>query len=273
MTAAERSKAQPGVPVLEARGVTVRFSGVVALSDVSLTVEEGTIVGLVGPNGAGKSTFFAVASGLRNPNGGVVLMRGEDITHASAQSRGRRGMARTFQQPELFTGLTVREHLVLAHRVHHDRRRLWTDLVSIRAWRPAPKDENDRVDSIIDLLDIGGLAKRRAVGLPLGSSRLVEIGRALATDPAILLLDEPASGLGGAETERLAATLSQVSKDRAVAVLIVEHDVEMVLGISNTVHVLEFGTKIASGTPSQIRADPAVRRAYLGDEPVREVPA
>ncbi len=251
---------------MRATGVTVKFGGLVALSGVSLDVRPGEIVGLVGPNGAGKSTLFSVLSGLLRPNAGQVLMGGADVTSANPQQRARLGLARTFQQPELFLSRTVREHLVLGHRVHFARRRLWRDLIDFRSLRPPGAFEKERVDGLLELLDITRIADTPVSALPLGLSRLVEVGRALATDPSVLLLDEPLSGLDVHESKNLADVLRQVSIDQSVALLLVEHDVATVLELSSRIFVLDFGQVISSGTPEYIRNDPAVRAAYLGDD-------
>ena len=262
-----------GVPVLAATDVTVRFGGLVALSDVSLEVEAGTIVGLVGPNGAGKSTLFGVVSGILRAETGRVSLAGVDVTRATPQARSLHGLARTFQQPELFMGLTVREHLVLARRAHHARRRLWADLVDGHAWRAADPDEDEHVDALLDLLGLSALAGAPVAGLPLGISRRIEVGRALATSPSVVLLDEPSSGLDGRETRQLANALTRVVDESGVALLLVEHDVEMVLGLSQVVSVLEFGVLIAHGPPEAIRQSPEVRAAYLGTEVPSTAPA
>ncbi len=253
-------------PAIEARNVTVRFGGLVALSDVSLAVPPATIVGLVGPNGAGKTTLFGVLSGLLHPNQGEVYFAGKKITGASPAKRARLGLARTFQQLELFMGLTVREHVVLGYRVRMQRSRLWTDLFTAGALHPATAAENERVDHLVDLLGLTGVANTAASALPLGTARRVEVARALATGPSILLLDEPSSGLDGRETSQLGAALRSVVAEEQVSLLLVEHDVAMVLGLSNEVNVLDFGVRIAHGTPDEIRNNPDVRAAYLGDD-------
>jgi ABC-type branched-subunit amino acid transport system ATPase component len=260
--------ASPPKAVLSASEVTVRFGGLVALSDVSLEVPASTIVGLVGPNGAGKSTLFAVLSGLLAPAAGRVWLGGDDITRSSPQVRARKGMARTFQQPELFLGLTVREHLVLAHRVRFARRRLWQDMVNPRSLlRPSPF-ETERVDSLLEQLGLTRVARAPVAALPLGTSRLVEVGRALATQPDVVLLDEPLAGLDMRESENLASVFRRVVDDheRQVSLLMVEHDVATVLALSSRIYVLDFGELIASGTPEEVRSNAAVRSAYLGDE-------
>ncbi|TDB92908.1 ABC transporter ATP-binding protein [Actinomadura sp. 7K534] len=251
---------------LEASGVTVRFGGLVALEGVDITVPAGAMVGLVGPNGAGKSTLFAVLSGLLRPDAGRVRMGGEDVTRASAAARARRGLARTFQRPELFSGLTVREHVVLADRVRRRGGRILRDLVTGGGFRRPSAAEDERVAAIIESLHLEELRDREVSGLSLGACRLVEVARALATGPDVLLLDEPASGLDGRETAELAATLTRVNAEHGVSLLLVEHDVELVLGMCETVNVLDFGTVLRTGPPEEIRSDPAVRAAYLGAE-------
>ena len=255
-----------GTDRLSCSGVSVRFGGLMALQDVDIAVPPASIVGLVGPNGAGKSTLFAVLSGLLRPTRGRVLFDGEDVTDASPQERAIRGLARTFQHPELFVGLTVRDHMVLAHRVRHQRSRVWSDLFTFGSLRRSAPSEQDDVDALVDLLGLGPIAYRPALGMPLGVARLIELGRALASGPTTLLLDEPSSGLDSAESERLEAVLSRVAAERGIAVLLVEHDVEMVMRTCSTVNVLDFGSLIASGTPAEVRADQSVKAAYLGRE-------
>jgi ABC-type branched-subunit amino acid transport system ATPase component len=254
------------VAALAATDVTVRFGGLTANANTSLNVMPGQFVGLVGPNGAGKSTLFSVLSGIHVANQGRVHMGGKDVTRVSAQKRARRGLARTFQLPEIFVGLSVREHLVLAHRSRHQHRRLWADMFSAGALRPGSSDEKQHVETLLDDLMLRSVADRPAESLPLGTSRLVEIGRALATSPSVLLLDEPLSGLDVSEARQLGDTLSNICREKGVAVLMVEHDVAAVLRLCSKVYVLDFGQLIAAGTPSEIRSDPKVQAAYLGDE-------
>ena len=251
---------------LSCDGVSVRFGGIMALRDATLSVGPDEIVGLVGPNGAGKSTLFAVLSGLLRPSTGKVAIAGEDVTFESPQRRAARGLARTFQHPELFTGLTVREHLVLAHRAKHARGRVLSDMFTMGALRPPGRAEEDAVNGLVDLLGLGEIAAEPVFGLPLGMTRLVELARALATSPSVLLLDEPSSGLDSSETAQFEATLRAVSADRGISLLVVEHDVDLVMRLCHRVYVLDFGSLIAEGTPQQVRSDPAVRAAYLGEE-------
>ena len=252
---------------LAARGVTVRFGGLLALAEVSLEVPPGGIAGLVGPNGAGKSTLLAVLSGLQRPNAGRVWLRGEDVTGSSARARAQRGLARTFQQPELFLGLTVREHLVVAYRARMSRARLWRDMFDPRSLLPAPAQESERIDALLELLRLTRVASAPVAALPLGVVRLVEVGRALASDPHVVLLDEPLSGLDVRASENLLTVFRRIVEDNEhpLSLVIVEHDVAAVLALSDTVFVLDFGERIAAGTPEEIRNDPAVQSAYLGD--------
>jgi len=264
--ATEPTAAATDAYAIEARNVTVRFGGLVALSDVSLSVPPASIVGLVGPNGAGKTTLFGVLSGLLNPNQGEVYLAGQKITGASPAKRARLGLARTFQQLELFMGLTVREHVVLGYRVRKQRSRLWTDLFTAGALHPEATAEKERVDQLVDLLGLTSVANTAASALPHGTARRVEVARALATGPSIVLLDEPSSGLDGHETAQLGGALRTVADEEKISLLLVEHDVAMVLGLSSEVAVLDFGIRIAYGTPDEVRNDPAVRAAYLGDD-------
>ena len=253
-------------PRMQCSDVTVRFGGVVALHSVSISVPPATIVGLVGPNGAGKSTLFSVLSGLRRPSTGRVEFNGRDVTTWTAQRRARHGLARTFQHPEMFTGLTVREHITLAHRVDTQPRRIWTDMWTGRGFRRADKEELERTASLLDVLDLTHLADRPVAGLSLGITRLVELARALAANPSVLLLDEPSSGLDAKETEQVVEVFKLAVERRGVSLLLVEHDVSMVLDLCSAVSVLDFGVMIAAGPPEQIRTDHAVRAAYLGNE-------
>jgi branched-chain amino acid transport system ATP-binding protein len=250
------------VSLLEAHEVSKRFAGITALGSVSLDVGEGEIVGLIGPNGAGKTTFFNCLLGLLKPDGGTVTFAGRDLTRIPTHRRARLGIGRTFQRIELFTGMTVREHFLVAERVRNGRGSLLKDLLFLG--RPSA-DENQRSQAVIDLLGLTAVADRTVESLSLGAGRLVEVGRALMTQPKLLLLDEPSSGLDRDETAELARTLLTVQRDRGIAILLVEHDVDFVRGFVERVYVLDFGTLIASGETQSVFADSAVRKAYLGD--------
>jgi branched-chain amino acid transport system ATP-binding protein len=256
------------LPLVEARDITVHFGGLVALDHVSLAVAQANIVGLIGPNGAGKSTFFGVLSGLIRPHGGTVRFDGVEITRASPQARARLGLARTFQRLELFAELTVREHLVVAYRAKRRRgvfelaRSLPGDLAGFGN-RPTA-DERETVDRILELLGLTAVASVSAGAIGLGTGRLVELARALATQPRVLLLDEPSSGLYATETQELATVLARLRDDEGLALVLVEHNVGMVLGLADDVTVLDFGREIARGAAATIRSDAAVQAAYLG---------
>jgi branched-chain amino acid transport system ATP-binding protein len=258
------------VPVLEARGVVVRFGGVTALNGVDISVPAGALIGLVGPNGAGKSTLFGVCSGLLRPNDGTVFLSGKEVTDASPPARARLGLARTFQQPEMFFGLTVRQHLALAYRVRTNPSRLWKDMFNGAGWRRPGAAEKERVNMLLTLLSLDEVADAPVNTLSLGTTRLVEVGRALASGPKVVLLDEPLSGLDATEAARLAAALKRTVADAGTSLLLVEHDVAMVLSLCSHIFVLDFGQLIAEGSPDSVRNDPAVKDAYLGDAPVRE---
>jgi ABC-type branched-subunit amino acid transport system ATPase component len=256
---------QAGTPLLAADDVTVRFGGVVALDQVSLTVPVGSTVGLVGPNGAGKTTLFGVLSGLLRPKAGRVTMGGTDVTNRSPQNRAHRGLARTFQRMELFTELTVREHLVLARRVKDGRERLLGMVRDLSGFgeRPGP-GEDEAVDDILELLGLTAVADRPALAIPLGTGRLLEVARALAAEPTVMLLDEPSSGLDVHETEQLGDALRRVREERGTAFVLVEHNVDFVLGLSDRVTVLDFGRVLIEGTPEEVRTSPEVQAAYFG---------
>ncbi len=248
--------------LLDARGVTKTFSGITALDDVALDVAAGEKVGLIGPNGAGKTTFFNCLLGMLKPDRGQITFDGTDLTRIPTHKRARLGIGRTFQRIELFAGMTAREHLLVAERARRGDGALWKDLLGMG--RPK-RDELARVEATLELLGLGDDADRPIEALSLGRGRVVEVGRALMTEPRLLLLDEPSSGLDHAETAELAAVLQTVNKDRGAAILLVEHDVEMVSELVDRVFVLDFGTLIASGPTGDVFADAAVRRAYIGD--------
>ena len=247
--------------VLEARSIGKSFSGISALSQVSIEVREGERVGLIGPNGAGKTTFFNCLLGILEADSGTVWLEGTDVSRLPVHERARRGIGRTFQRIELFGGSTVREHLLIAERVRRGNGALWRDLLG----RGRPKaDELDACDRVLELLGLGDLADEPIEQLSLGQGRLVEVGRALMTRPRVLLLDEPSSGLDRKETADLASTLRTVQADQGFAILLVEHDVELVAGFTERSYVLDFGTMIAEGPTTDVLDDPAVRAAYLG---------
>ena len=248
--------------LLESSGVCKRFSGITALDDVSVMVEPGEPVGLIGPNGAGKTTFFNCLLGILRADRGRVRFNGRDITRMPVYKRARLGFGRTFQRVELFTGMTVRDHLLVAERARLGTGRLWKDVLNLAG---PTVDERRRARHTLELLGLTDVADEPIESLSLGRARLVEVGRALMTEPLLLLLDEPSSGLDQTETMELVATLQTVQRERGTAILLVEHDVEMVQAFASRLYVLDFGVVIASGPTAEVMDDEAVRKAYLGE--------
>jgi branched-chain amino acid transport system ATP-binding protein len=240
------------MPALEVQGVSMAFGGAQVLSEVSLSVAPGGVTGLIGPNGAGKTTLFNVVSGLLQPRSGRVIIEGHDVTKAGPSARARRGLSRTYQRLELFTSLTVRDNL----RVAGEIRNTWG--------RRGRIDVAAETERIIELVGLGDVTEREVTELPTARARVVEVARSLMTQPSVLLLDEPASGQTEEETLAFGRLLRQLVDDRDLAICLVEHDVGLVMDTCEIIHVLDYGEIIASGTPEQVKSDPAVVNAYLG---------
>ncbi|WP_137992316.1 ABC transporter ATP-binding protein [Streptomyces vilmorinianum] len=236
--------------LLEAAGIDVRFGGVHALRDVTVSVRPGEVCGLIGPNGAGKTTLFDVLSGMRRPDSGRVEFAGGDITRRSPVWRARHGIRRTFQRQQLFGQLTVTDNLVVA-----------------QDWRPGERRHRERAAAVLRECGLDALAESYAGALPVGQARMVELARALADPPRVLLLDEPASGTTAEERRQLATVVRHMAYEKGCAVLLVEHNVAFVMELCSRVVVLDLGRVLAQGTAAEVRADPSVREAYLGTAP------
>jgi branched-chain amino acid transport system ATP-binding protein len=235
---------------LQTLDVTVRFGGVTALQDVSIAAEAGRITGLIGPNGAGKTTIFNVITGLQTPTHGQVLIDDQQVTDLPVHRRARLGIARTFQRLEIFGSLTVRENIQVAGEIR-------------RRWSRERFDVDEQTETILERTGLHHLGNAPANTLPTGLARLTELGRALATRPRLLLLDEPGSGLDTAESEAFGHLLRELAGD-GLGILLVEHDMELIMEVCEWIHVLDFGVHIAQGSPAEIRSDRKVQEAYLG---------
>jgi sulfate-transporting ATPase len=252
--------------VLEAKGITVRFGGLTAVEDASLRVEASQIVGLIGPNGAGKTTFFNAISGLNRPTAGTVSLFGEDVTSLPVHERAARGLGRTFQVIQLFPELTVFENLLVATHLHNPSGVVSHVLVTARAVESELLAE-ETCRRVIRFLRLEEIADRPVAGLPFGTLRNVEIGRALVTGSPFVMLDEPASGLDNAETDKLSELLLFVRAELGLSILLIEHDVRMVTGVSDYMYVLTRGRMLAEGRPAEVQHNPDVEAAYLGQAP------
>ncbi|GAA3617090.1 ABC transporter ATP-binding protein [Nonomuraea rosea] len=246
--------------MLAVDGVSVWFGGVKALDEVSFEVDEGCVQGVIGPNGAGKTTLFDVVSGLCRPSEGRVSLAGHDLTRVSPVKRARAGLRRTFQRTQVFGRLTVADNVLAALDWHGGGGGLAADLAGWPGRRRLERERRERVAEVLELCGLTGLRDAYAAALPVGQRRLVELARALADRPRLLLLDEPTSGLDADQTVRLAAAVRALG----TTVLLVEHDMGFVMETCDRIVVLDLGRVIATGTPEAIRQDPVVRAAYLG---------
>ncbi len=251
-------------PLLEASEITKYFGGVVALRGVSFEVKEGQIKAIIGPNGAGKTTLFNCISGVLKADRGKIKLNGQSLSGLPPHKRAEAGISRTFQNVAIFPDMTVLENVSVGR---HCRSR--SEMIRVGIRTPSMKSEERNIEArsweFLDFVGLSSQATKLANELPLGDQRLLEIARALATEPKIVLLDEPAGGLNTRETERLASLIHQI-RDSGVTVLLVEHDMNLVMDISDEILVINFGEKLAEGKPSSIKSDPDVINAYLGED-------
>lgn len=252
-------------PILRVDGLSMRFKGITAVDDVSFDVRAGEIFAVIGPNGAGKTSVFNCISGVYRPTRGTVHFEGRDITSMRPHKVAAAGVVRTFQNVEVFPTMTVVENLLLG-RYHQMK----SGLLSGAIWMGRAVNEEiahrHRVEEIIDFLEIQPIRSHQVGSLPHGLQKRVELGRALAMEPRVLLLDEPVAGMNQEETEDIARFVLDIRDELGITVVMIEHEMRIVMDISDRIHVLNFGRKIAEGTPDEIRRDPAVAEAYLGGQ-------
>ncbi|WP_048440373.1 ABC transporter ATP-binding protein [Caenimonas sp. SL110] len=252
-------------PVLDVRGISKRFGGVKAVDNVSLTVMPGEIVSLIGPNGAGKTTTFNLISGVLPPSEGQIFLHGKDTAGLKSSDFARAGIGRTFQNLALFRQGTVVENLLVGRHIHFN----YTLLETLAFWGRPRREEiaaREKVERVIEFLEIEELRDKPVSQLAYGQQKRVELGRALACEPTLLLLDEIVAGMNREEKEDIARFTLDIRDEFGIAVLMIEHDMQVVMDLSDRVYVLDFGQLIAHGTPAEVAADPMVLQAYLGEE-------
>lgn len=248
--------------LLEVRGISIAFGGLRALDGVGFTVDPGEVLAIIGPNGAGKTTLFNVVTGLYRPQAGEVRLAGREVTSLPPHLLAARGLARTFQNLQIFFRMSALENAMVGRHLK-ERRRLWAELLGLPAVLRENRESRERALELLAFVGLADRAEEPASSLPYGALKRLEIARALACEPAVLMLDEPAAGCNPVETEEIDRLIALVAR-RGVAVVLVEHDMKLVMRISDRVLVLEQGRVLTEGTPEQVRSDPRVIEAYLG---------
>ena len=250
-------------PVLETSHLGIEFGGLKAVDDVNLAVGPTEICGLIGPNGAGKTTVFNLLTKVYQPTHGTILLNGKDTSGITTEQANRMGIARTFQNIRLFSNMTVEENVTIG--LHNQiKYNLFTGMFRLPGYWKAEKAQHKRAMELLDIFDMTSLASAKAGSLPYGAQRRLEIVRALATNPSLLLLDEPAAGMNPHETEELMSNIIKIRDQFQIAIMLIEHDMNLVMGICEGICVLNYGRVIAKGTPDEIQSNPAVIEAYLG---------
>lgn len=250
--------------------LSISFGGLMAVDNVNFYVEPGSIFSIIGPNGAGKTTIFNCISGLYKPDSGVILYKGEDIVGLKPHQVAQKGIARTFQNIELFSRMTTMENLMLGRHIHM-KSGIWSGATFYRRGSKAAQEEirhRGRVEGIIDLLDLQAARNQFVGGLPYGTQKLVELGRALAVEPELLLLDEPSAGMNSEEKQDLIFWIKDIQDELGVAILLIEHDMKLIMDISDRILAINFGKPITEGTPLEVQKHPEVLKAYLGEDEV-----
>jgi branched-chain amino acid transport system ATP-binding protein len=252
------------------KDLTISFGGLRAVDKVNINIEAGVIFSIIGPNGAGKTTIFNCISGLYKPDKGTIFFKGENIVGLKPHRIAKKGIARTFQNIELFSRMTVMENLMLGRHIHM-KTGIWTGATFYRRGSRAAREEikhRGRVENIIDLLDLQAARNQFVGGLPYGTQKLVELGRALALEPALLLLDEPSAGMNSEEKQDLIFWVKDIQDELGVTILLIEHDMKMVMDISDTILAINFGKPITEGRPEEVQKHPEVLKAYLGEDDI-----